>query len=106
MFNKGKNYENSKRNRLIKKSLLGIYPISVILMWFLFVPLLFSTDFRNLSIAIFIAIMAYKWLIQGRCMMKLKENNFVKFLPFWDLLYAILMPIIYYVTERQKFYKW
>ena len=50
--------------------------------------------------------MAYKWLIQGRCMMKLKENNFIKFLPFWDLLYAILMPIIYYVTERQKFYKW
>ena len=106
MAQKAKLYATSNRHRLIKKSLLGIYPISVILMWFLFVPLLFSTDFRNLSIAIFIAVMAYKWLIQGRCMMKLKENNFVKFLPFWDLLYAILMPIIYYVTERQKFYKW
>ena len=75
-------------------------------MWFLFVTLLFSTDFRNLSTVIFIAVIAYKWLIQGRCIMKLKENNFIKFLPFWDLLYAILMPIIYYVTERQKFYKW
>lgn len=106
MAEKAKNYATSGRHKLIKKWVLGIYPLTLILMWFLFVPLLFVTDFRNLSLGIFLFVLVYKWFIQGRCMMKLKENNFIKFLPIWDLLYALLMPVIYYLTERQKFYKW
>lgn len=106
MAQKAKNYATSSRHKLIKKCVLGIYPLSLILMWFLFVPLLLNVDLRNLVLGIFLSTLGYKWFVQGRCMMKLKENNFIKFLPFWDLLYALLMPIIYYLTERQKFYKW
>ena len=106
MAQKAKNYATSGRHKLIKKCLLVIYPLSLILMWFLFVHLLFITDLRSLALGIFISVLGYKWFLQGRCMMKLKENNFIKFLQFWDLLYALLMPVIYYLTERQKFYKW
>ena len=79
-------------------------------MWFLFVTLLFSTDFRNLSTVIFIAVISYKWLIQGRCIMKLKENNFIKFVlsfsqedmqNYLNFIYSIKPSMSYFETKSQ-----
>ncbi len=103
---KTRHYSTSSRYKVIKKSLLGIYPMSLILMWFSFVPLLFSGEFRALSAIVFAVVILYKWWIQGRCLSQLKEKGFVRYFPFWDLFYALLMPILYYISERQKYYRW
>lgn len=103
---KSRHYSTSSRYKLIKKWLLGIYPLSLILMWASFVTLMFSGEYRLFSASIFFVILMLKWWIQGRCLSKLKEKSFIPYFLFWDLFYALIMPIIYYVTERQKLYRW
>jgi poly-beta-1,6-N-acetyl-D-glucosamine synthase len=103
---KSRHYSTSSRYKLIKKWLLGIYPLSLILMWASFVTLMFSGEYRLLAGSIFFLILALKWWIQGRCLSKLKEKSFIPYFLVWDLFYALIIPIIYYVTERQKNYRW
>ncbi|MBM3419264.1 MAG: glycosyltransferase [Bacteroidetes bacterium] len=103
---KSRHYSTSSRYKLIKKWLLGIYPISLILMWASFVTLMFNGEYRSFSASIFIVTLILKWWVQGRCLSKLKEKSFIPYFLFWDLFYALIMPIIYYVTERQKLYRW
>jgi glycosyltransferase involved in cell wall biosynthesis len=106
MTQKTRHYAASGKYRFIKKLLLGIYPVSLILMWVSFITLLFSKDFILLSSSIFGFTLLLKWWLQGRCLSLLKEKSFIRFLPFWDLLYALLMPILFYISERQKYYRW
>ncbi len=106
MTQKTRHYATSGKYRFIKKLLLGIYPASLILMWVSFITLLFSKDFFLLSSSIFGFTLLLKWWLQGRCLSLLKEKSFIRFLPFWDLLYALLMPILFYISERQKYYRW
>lgn len=103
---KSRHYSTSSRYKLIKKWLLGIYPLSLILMWASFVTLMFNGEYRLFSASIFFVILMLKWWIQGRCLSKLKEKSFIPYFLLWDLFYALIMPIIYYVTERQKIYRW
>jgi hypothetical protein len=86
--------------------LLGIYPVSLLLLWISFVILLFNTDFRIIGGVVFGVIVLLKWWIQGKCLLKLKERNFVYALPFWDLFYAILTPMMFYLTEQKRNAKW
>jgi hypothetical protein len=103
---KAKYHISSARYPLIKKVLLGIYPISLILMWFSFVALCFNLNYLPLSASVFIGIIAIKWWLQGTCLNKLGEKKLMLFFPVWDLFYSILMPIVYYISERQKYYRW
>jgi glycosyltransferase involved in cell wall biosynthesis len=103
---KSRHYSTSSRYKLIKKWLLGIYPLSLILMWVSFVILMFSGNYQLFAASIFLVILVLKWWIQGRCLAKLKEKSFIPYFLIWDLFYAMIMPVIYYVTERQKIYRW
>jgi len=86
--------------------LLGIYPISLILLWVSFVTLLFKADYRIISGVVFGFIILLKWWLQGKCLLKLKEKGFVYLLPFWDLFYAILAPLMFLLTEQKRNTKW
>jgi glycosyltransferase involved in cell wall biosynthesis len=103
---KSRHYSTSNRYKVIKKLLLGIYPASLLLLWVSFVILLFNTDFRIISGVVFGVIVFLKWWIQGRCLLKLQEKGFVYTLPFWDLFYAILAPMLFYLTEQKRNAKW
>ena len=103
---KSRHYSTSNRYKVIKKLLLGIYPVSLLLLWVSFVILLFNTDFRIISGVVFGVIVLLKWWIQGRCLLKLQEKSFVYALPFWDLFYAILAPMLFYLTEQKRNAKW
>ena len=103
---KSRHYSTSNKYKVIKKLLLGIYPISLLLLWISFVILLFKADFRIISGLIFGLIVLLKWWIQGKCLLKLKEKSFVYLLPFWDLFYAILAPLLFYLTEQKRNTKW
>lgn len=103
---KARHYTTSPNYQVIKKALLGIYPMTLLLMYISFITLLFNEDFRWLTLIIFGVILALKWWIQGKCFLRLKEKSFVAFFPFNDLLYAIGLPIMYYTGEAKTTNKW
>lgn len=103
---KSRHYTTSPHYQVIKKSLLGIYPASLLLMYFSFLTLLFSEEFRWLSLVVLLVIVGLKWWIQGKCFLRLKEKSFVTFLPFNDLFYALGSPVMYYSGEVKTTNKW
>lgn len=106
VYQKSRHYSTSSRYKKFKKFLLGIYPLTLILMWISVIPLFFFQEMIFISGCIFLVIILFKWWIQGRCLNQLKEHKFARFFPFWDLFYALLIPILYYISERKKYYKW
>ncbi len=103
---KTRHFTTSGRYQVIKKGLLGIYPLTLLFMYIFVVILLFNDNFRWISLATFGVIIALKWWIQGRCFLKIKEKSFIPFLPLNDLMYAICSPILYYGSENKTPNKW
>jgi len=106
MLQKSRHYSTSTKYNFIKKALLGIYPITLLMMWISFIPLCWKVNYIPLSAGILLFVIIIKWWIQGRCLYKLNERSFINFLPFWDVFYAIIIPILYYVSERQNRSRW
>lgn len=103
---KTRHFTTSSRYNVIKKALLGIYPLSLLILSISFVSLLFNEEFRWFSLISFIFVLLVKWWIQGRCFVKLNEKSFIKLLPFYDLAYAIILPILFYTTDKNEVRKW
>jgi cellulose synthase/poly-beta-1,6-N-acetylglucosamine synthase-like glycosyltransferase len=103
---KSRHYSTSSRYQFIKKALLGIYPLTLLLTWISFVILLFDSEYRWLTLAIFGFLLILKWWIQGMCFSKLKASRFIALFPLLDLMYAVAMPILYYTSEKSKQPKW
>lgn len=103
---KARHYTTSEKYTVIKKALLGIYPLSLLLMWISFVILMLDWEYRWLTLAIFSFILILKWFVQGRCLFRIKEKSFVFGFLFLDLFYALLMPILYYTSEKSNTTKW
>lgn len=103
---KTRHYTTSSRYKVIKKAMLGIYPLTMLMLLFSFVILMINTDFRWLSLSVLLSTIIIKWWIQGRCFIKLKGNSFIKFLPLWDIFYTFLIPIIYFSSEKKVSNKW
>lgn len=106
VYQKSRHYSTSSRYKKFKKFLLGIYPLTLVLMWISVIPLFFYKELIFVSSCVFLIIITFKWWIQGRCLNQLKEHKFARYFPFWDLFYALLIPILYYISERKKYYKW
>lgn len=92
--------------KVIKKLLLGIYPLTLFILLLTFVILLFDAEYRIQSLSVFGGVFCLKWLIQARCMIKLRENSLIAFFPFLEFIYFILLPIIYYGTNNKVKERW
>jgi cellulose synthase/poly-beta-1,6-N-acetylglucosamine synthase-like glycosyltransferase len=103
---KTRHFTTSSRYNVFKKALLGIYPLSLLILMISFVTLLFDEDFRWFSLICFVFVLILKWWIQGKCFIKLHEKSFIKFLPLYDLAYAIILPILFYTTDKNEIRKW
>jgi glycosyltransferase involved in cell wall biosynthesis len=103
---KTRHYTTSGRYKVIKKLMLGIYPFSLLMLSVSFVILMFDTDFRWLVLTFYLFMTLVKWWILGRCLGKIKESSFVRFLPLWDIFYALLIPVIFYSSEKKGADKW
>jgi uncharacterized membrane protein YbaN (DUF454 family) len=103
---KTRHYTTSQRYKVIKKLMLGIYPFSLLMLTVSFVILLFDTDYRWLVLSVYSFILIVKWWIIGRCFGKIKESSFIRFLPLWDLFYALLIPVIFYSSDKKDGNKW
>jgi len=103
---KSRHYSTAGKYQVIKKTLLGIYPLSLLSLWFSFVTLLIDTEYTIFTSSIFTGVITLKWIIQGRCFAKLKGTNLLIFFPFFELFYAFLLPVLYYTSEKPRISKW
>ena len=103
---KARHFTTSGRYSVFKKAMLGIYPLSMLILLISFVILLFDVNFRLLTLSVFGFIVLLKWWIQARCFKKLKEPGFIALLPLYDLAYTIFLPILYYTTDKKEIRKW
>ncbi len=103
---KARHYSTADKYKVIKKGMLGIYPLLTLVTLLCFVILMFNSELRWLALAIFTLLTLLKWWIIGRCFAKLKEKSFIPYLPVWDLLYTFLLPTLYYATQKKEADQW
>lgn len=103
---KSRHYSTSVKYSVIKKIMLGIYPMTLLLLLFSFVILLLDIEYSILSSLILGTITLIKWFVFGKCFAKLKANSFILFFPLLEVLYAIFIPFLYYTSEKPNISKW
>ena len=106
MTQKSRHYTTAGRYNVIKKMMLGIYPLSLLIMIGTFVTLLFDTNFLLMSLTLFSFVTVVKWIVLGLAFKKLGESKFIAWLPLLDVGYAILAPIMYYTNDNKDVKKW
>lgn len=99
---KSRHYTTSERYGLFNKALLGIYPLTLLLAYASFITLLFKFDSNVLVLSLFGVLVACKWIVFGVILRKLHSFKFAWGVIIWDLLYAIVTPIIYYTTDKKS----
>ena len=103
---KSRHYTTSDKYQVIKKLMLGIYPLSLLIMLVSFVTLLLDSNFIWAALVIFGFLLIVKWIILGLAFKKIKESKFIAFLPLLDIAYSILTPVLYYATDKTDKNKW
>jgi len=106
MNQKSRHFTTAPKYKVIKRLMLGIYPLSLLLMLGTFVTLLLNSNFIWLTLVIFVFVLLFKWLILGLSLRKLNETKFIALVPLLDIGYAILAPAMYYLIERKDEKKW
>ena len=106
MTQKSRHYTTAGRYNVIKKMMLGIYPLSLLIVLGTFVTLLFDTNFLLISLTLFSFITIVKWIVLGLAFKKLRESKFIAWLPLLDIGYALLAPIMYYTIDNTDEKKW
>ena len=86
--------------------MLGIYPLTLLLMLVSFVSLLFYYEYLWITLAVFLMLLIVKWIVLGKAFIKLRETKFIAWLPLWDILYAFWTPIMYYTVSKREENKW
>lgn len=103
---KSRHYSTADRYKVIKKGMLGIYPLTLLMLSISFVILMFNPEYRWITLAGFGFVTLVKWWIHGRCLAKLQAKSFIAWLPLLDIFYAILIPVMYYTAEKSTYSKW
>lgn len=103
---KSRHYTTSARYKVIKKGMLGIYPLSLLIVTGTFVSLLFNKEFIWLTLTLYLILLTVKWIVLGKAFRKLREKSFVALMPFLDIAYAILIPVMYYAIDKTDKNKW
>ena len=103
---KSRHYTTAPKYPFIKKLLLAIYPVSLILTWICFVSLI-RLSYHELYLTIYMVVLyVLKWWIGARCLIKLEEKKLALFFPFWDLFYAVLIPVLFVIAKNKKNAAW
>ena len=103
---KSRHFTTTAHYGVFKKLMLGIYPLSLLLLYTSFAILCVSFKLNILLLSILGGVILLKWIIQGIILNKLDEKSFALAFPFWDFIYAILAPLIYYTSEKSNARTW
>jgi cellulose synthase/poly-beta-1,6-N-acetylglucosamine synthase-like glycosyltransferase len=103
---KSRHYGTSSRYSLFKKLLLGIYPLTLILLAITLVTLIAIGGMTWISLGVVALVFISKWIIFGLAMKKLEQPSFVWTILLWDMIYVLFTPILYYTSAKTTGTKW
>lgn len=106
LVQKSRHYSTSGRYSLFKKILLGIYPLSLLLLMISLITLLAAGGITWISLAVIALVIISKWVIFGMALKKLEQAKFVWSLIIWDIFYALFIPMVYYTSAKITGSKW
>jgi cellulose synthase/poly-beta-1,6-N-acetylglucosamine synthase-like glycosyltransferase len=106
LIQKSRHYSTSSHYKVFKKWMLGIYPLSLLLLLICFVTLLFNEQFRWWGLGIFAVVVVVKWIVQGNVYLKLKEKSFIPFLPLMEIGYFLFLPYLFYGVDGKRKERW
>jgi len=106
IIQKRRHYSTSPRYKVIKKLMLGIYPLTLLLLMISFVILLTKAQWWIHALGGFTLVLAVKWWLLGKCFNRLSGKGFVGLLPLLDMLYVLYLPLFYYSTLQKKNASW
>jgi hypothetical protein len=106
IIQKRRHYSTSSRYKVIKKLMLGIYPLTLLLLMISFVILLTKAQWWIHALGGFTLVLAVKWWLLGKCFNRLSGKGFVGLLPLLDMLYVLYLPLFYYSTLQKKNASW
>lgn len=103
---KGRHFTTTGHYKVFKKWLLGIYPLSLILMHAFFITLFTYSGLFLSAVLTYAFVLLLKWIISGLALRKLKAGWIAAAYPFWDLFYAFMAPILFYTVDKSTERKW
>jgi len=103
---KARHYTTAPRYKVFKKALLGIYPLTTLMLLVSFVILMLEPDWRIHAGAGLGLVIVLKWWLLGKCFSRLQSAGFIALLPFLDFMYALISPFFYYSTLQKRASTW
>ena len=103
---KQRHFTTAPKYRLINKFFLGIFPTSMILMLISFFILLFNYKWWLFVTLLLVLRFLLYWIINGMLYKKMKTTDLIGLYPFFELLHFVLIPFVYYSSERREAHRW
>lgn len=106
LVQKSRHYSTSNRYSLFNKLLLGIYPLTLLLLIISLVSLSIGGGITWISLGAVALVIISKWIIFGMALKKLEESKFIWGIILWDIFYVLIIPIIFLTSEKITGSKW
>lgn len=103
---KSRHYATAGRYSVFKKLLLGIYPLSLLLLTISLVTLIITGGITWITLGVIALVIISKWIIFGLALKKLEQATFIWSILLWDFVYVLFTPILYYTSEKSTGSKW
>lgn len=103
---KQRHFTTSGEYRLINKLFLGIFPLSMFLLYISFFILLFNTEWYYFVLAVFGLRLLFYWVINGFLLKRLEMKDLIWCYPCFEIVHTIVMPFIFYSNSRTERHKW
>lgn len=105
LFQKRRHYTTAKLYKPKHRFLLGSYYIFNLIFW-LAIPMVLFTSFWQLAVAIIVVRLALQYVIIGKAMVKLQENDLIPFIPFFEIFLIFTQLSIFITNSGEKNSRW
>lgn len=99
---KRRHFSTSNEYKVFTKSLLGIFPMMLILQLLTFVSLQFFKDYQFWSLVLFFGLLIFRWMWQAINFSKLKAGSLAVFYPVLEYLHIGITSFMYYSRGFQR----
>lgn len=103
---KSRHLTTAVKYKVFHKLLLGIYPLSYIMLLICFALLLFSKDWWIISSAAFAFVCIVKWTVWAYCFIRLQARELVWWLPFMEIVHSVVLPLIFLSMNETHKKEW
>jgi glycosyltransferase involved in cell wall biosynthesis len=103
---KQRHFTTAPEYKVINKLFLGIFPLTLYLMYIILLILLFNSNWQWFVLLVYGVRMLLYWIVNGLLLHKLGQKDLIAVYPFWEILHATVMPFIYYSNKGIEKNKW